>query len=239
MCGRAYETYTDEELELRYFNEKRKRNPLGSLKPNFNLAPTQLSPVVLFRDGELQLDLFRWGLVPFWAKDIKSAENYSLINAKSEEIAEKRSYKAAFEKRRCIVPLSGFFEWKKSEAGSKHPYAIRLKSESIMSVAGIWEHWESKETKVEVNSFSIITCSANSFMESIHNRMPVILAKEDEKVWLDPENHDLDALKNFLKPCPSEWLAGYEVSKLVNSPKNNTTEVLNPISNLNPSSRQT
>ena len=105
MCGRAYETYTEDELYVRYLNEKAKRNPLG-LKPNFNFSPTQLSPVVLVRDGETNISLFRWGLVPFWAKDVKSAAKYSLINARGEEIMEKRSYKTPFEKRRCIVPLS-------------------------------------------------------------------------------------------------------------------------------------
>lgn len=227
MCGRAYETYTEDELFVRYLNEKAKRDPLG-LKPNFNLSPTQLSPVILVRDGKTTISLFRWGLVPFWAKDIKSAAKYSLINARGEEILEKRSYKASFEKRRCIVPLSGFIEWKRHDAKTKTPFAIHLKDEPIMSVAGVWEHWESKETDEIVDSFSIITTAANSFMEAIHNRMPVILNRKQEEEWLDPANTDTTKLTKLLKPCPEKWLAAYEISKLVNSPKNNRKEVLEP-----------
>lgn len=228
MCGRAYETYTDEELEMRYLNKKPKRGLTLNIKPNYNLSPTQKSPIVLFRDHEVTIEHFRWGLVPFWAKDIASASKYSLINAKGEEITEKRSYKSAFEKRRCIVPLSGFVEWKREEK-SKRPFAIHLKGESIMSVAGVWEHWESKETGEKVNSFSIITTSANDFMEKIHDRMPVILSKKDEEAWLDPENNDVAKLKKLLKPCASSLLDAYEISTLINSPKNNFSDVLRPL----------
>ena len=228
MCGRAYETYTEDELYVRYLNEKAKRNPLG-LKPNFNFSPTQLSPVVLVRDGESNISLFRWGLVPFWAKDVKSAAKYSLINARGEEIMEKRSYKTPFEKRRCIVPLSGFIEWKRLDAKNKTPFAIHLKDEPIMSVAGVWEHWESKESGEVVDSFSIITTAANSFMESIHDRMPVILKRDQEAEWLDPSQSDTAKLLKMLKPCPENWLDAYEISKLVNSPRNNVKELLDPV----------
>lgn len=233
MCGRAYQTYTEEELQLRYLNEKSKRNPLG-IKPNFNFSPTQLSPVVRMVEGANQLSLFRWGLVPFWAKDLKSAAKYSLINAKSEEILEKRSYKTPFQKRRCIVPLSGFIEWKREGEGHKRPFAIHLKGQPILSVAGVWEHWESPENGEVVESFSILTTSANSFMEKIHDRMPVILGREQEAEWLDPKNNDdTDRLLELLKPCPSEWLDAYEISPMINSPKNNRPEVLEPLHDAN------
>ncbi|MBI3555689.1 MAG: SOS response-associated peptidase [Deltaproteobacteria bacterium] len=228
MCGRAYETYTDEELEARYLNEKAKRNPLG-LKPNYNMAPTQLSPIVLEQNGKRNISLFRWGLVPFWAKDVKSAAKYSLINAKGEEILEKRSYKDCFMKRRCIVPLSGFIEWKRETEKVKRPFAIHLKDEPIMSVAGVWEHWESKETEEIVDSFSIITTSANSFMNKIHNRMPVILSKKDEDAWLDPDNKKPESLLKLLVPCASKLLAAHEISTLINYPKNNRPEVLEAV----------
>ena len=230
MCGRAYETYTEEELLLRYLGEKRKRNPLGDFKPNFNMCPSQLSPVVLVRDGVTTIERMRWGLVPFWAKDVKSAAKYSLINARSEEIMEKRSYKQAFEKRRCIVPLSGFFEWKRSEEGPKVPFAIRFKDQSILSVAGVWEHCEDKKEGTELNSFSILTTGPNALMKRIHNRMPVILNQKDEAKWLDPDNHNTAALQKLLKPCEAKLLEAYEVSAAVNSPKNNRPEVLKPIS---------
>lgn len=229
MCGRAYETYTDDELYIRYLNEKAKRKPLGT-KPNYNLSPTQNSPVVLVRDGDKAISMFRWGLIPFWAKDIKSASKYSLINARGEEILEKRSYKDGFKKRRCIIPLSGFIEWKRVTEKNKTPFAIHLKDQPIMSVAGIWEHWKDPAGDAVVDSFSMITTSANTFMEKIHNRMPVILEEEDEQRWLDPENTDTDDLVKLLKPCPSKWLYAYEISSAINSPKNNRKELLEPVS---------
>ena len=229
MCGRAYETYSEEELLLRYLGEKRKRKPLGDFKPNFNMCPTQLSPIVLVRDNERTIERVRWGLVPFWAADLKSASKYSLINARSEEIMEKRTYKQAFEKRRCIVPLSGFFEWKRPEDGPKQPFVIRHKDQSIMSVAGVWERWEDKESDTEVHSFSILTTGPNALMKRIHNRMPVILEKKDEEKWLDPENHDTASLQKLLKACPANSLEAFEVSPMVNSPKNNFPEILNAV----------
>lgn len=186
------------------------------------------SPVVLIRDGNPVIESFRWGLVPFWAKDIKSASKYSLINAKSEEVEQKRSYKSVFENRRCIVPLSGFYEWMKTGT-KKRPVAIRMKDHEIMSVAGIWEHWRSKDSSQEVNSFSIMTTTANKTLKDIHERMPVILGRENEQKWLDSENKDTTKLKELLKPCPSEWLDTYEVSDAVNSVKNNGEELLKPV----------
>lgn len=231
MCGRAYHTYTEEELDVRMGWEKLKRKPLG-FKPNYNMSPTQSVPVILVRDDKQQLELFRWGLVPFWAKDVASAAKYSLINARSEEITEKRSYAQAFQKRRCLVPLSGFIEWIRPPEGSKapkRPFAIHLKDAEIMSVAGVWEHWESKETGDRVDSFSILTTEANSFMAKIHDRMPVILDKRDEKAWLDPSNQKTESLKKFLKPCATKWLDAFEVSTAINSPKNNSPKVLEPL----------
>ena len=202
MCGRAYSTYTEEELYLRYLN---KRPPsLPHFAANYNFCPTQLAPVVLVKDGVKAIELLRWGLIPSWAQSIQAASKYSLINARGEEIDQKRSYLAAFEKRRCIIPLSGFFEWKREDAKNKRPFAIHLKGQPIMSVAGVWEHWSSPETSEVGESFSIITTAANSFMEGIHNRMPVILAREDEDAWLSSEKESRQALKSFLRPCPSE-----------------------------------
>ncbi len=219
-----------EELELRYLNQRLRRAPSSDFAPNYNLTPTELSPVVHVRDGVNTIEFFRWGFVPFWAKDLKSAAKYSLINSKSEEIEKKRSYKEPFEKRRCIVPLSGFFEWKRT-GKTKRPFVIRLKDEPIMSVAGVWEKWRSKDTGEEISSFSIVTTGANEALSVFHDRMPVILGKNEEQKWLDPENHDLVGLKKLLRPCPPEWLTFYEVSPLVNSVKVNKKELLAPLKN--------
>ena len=226
MCGRTYKTYTDEELLYRYLNGKSLKLP--EMRPNYNMVPSQETLILRVADRERHFDDMRWGLVPFWANDVKSADRYSMINAKAEEIAEKRSFKGAFEKRRCIVPMTGFFEWKKLETGNKRPFCIHLKNEPIMSLAGIWEKWKSKDGTQEVLSFSIITTEANEVMREIHTRMPVILHQSNEAEWLDPENTNISELKNLLKPCPSEWMEMYPVSTLVNSPKNNKPEVLQP-----------
>lgn len=226
MCGRAYETFTEDELEMRYLNTQKVKIP--KFIPNYNICPTHLAPIVFETSIGRQINLFRWGLVPLWAKDVKSADKYSMINAKAEEIAQKKSYAKPFQRQRCIVPLSGFYEWLRPEQGAKKPYAIYLKDKSIMSVAGVWEHWQGQNDE-EVLSFSVITTEANSFMANIHNRMPVILEKKDEQLWLDPSFHDVEKLQKLLKPCDSELLAAHEVSTQVNSPRNNGAELLNPV----------
>ena len=221
MCGRKYSTYAEEELQIRYSS----RRPIKlNLLPNFNFAPTQQGPVVRSVEGELTIDMLRWGLVPAWAKDEK-AGGYSLINAKAEEITEKRTYKQAFEKRRCLVPVSGFIEWRAADTG-KRPFSIFLKDEPIMSLAGIWEHWE-RDGKL-IDSYSVITTAANEFMQAIHNRMPVILNRTAENLWLDPATN-LEALKSLIQPYQSDSMDAFEISRLVNSPKNNSPEVLAPV----------
>ena len=223
MCGRAYETYTEEELAFQYLNGQ--PPGLDWLRPNFNMAPTQNSPVVVVRDNEPVIERFRWGLVPYWAKSVKAAAKYSLINARGEEITEKRSYAKAFQRRRCVVPLSGFYEWKR-EGKSKRPFAIHLRDHPIMSVAGVWERWQPDGDAEPVHSFSILTTQANAFMADIHDRMPVILDGQDIEHWLDPEVQEPGHVLPLVRPCPAEWLTAYEVSTAVNSPKNNSPDVL-------------
>lgn len=222
MCGRAYSTVTQEELEFRYLNKK---IPDLELKPNYNLAPTQIAPIVYVKENERTVEMMRFGLIPAWAKDIKSASKYSLINARAEEIREKKSYAPAFKHRRCILPLSGFYEWH-NENGKKRPFAIQMKEQTIISVAAVYEHWTDKLKGEIIPSFAIITCAANSIMSKIHDRMPVILNQSDEEFWLDPKNQDVDALAKLLVPYPGNNLNCYEVSLAVNSPKNNFKELL-------------
>jgi len=229
MCGRAYFTYTDAELEARYLTQKQHRHPLGELKPIYNLCPTEQAPVILVKNGHRTIELLRWGLVPAWAKSIQEASKYNLINARGEEIAVKQSFKEAFRQRRCLVPLSGFYEWHRIDPKTKTPFSISLTDGNIMSAAGIWESWHSRETGEIVESFSIITIGSNSFMSKIHDRMPVIINPSDEDDWLNPEIKDIKTLQNFLRPCPSEWLKAYEVSTKVNSPKNKDIDLLQPV----------
>lgn len=220
MCGRAYETYTADELYFQYLN-KRPLN-LKPFKPNYNMSPTQQSPVLRLIDGTRQFDEMRWQLVPRWEKEFKT--KISTINAKSETVFESRLYMGLIVRQRCIIPLSGFFEWKK-EGSAKRPFKIYLNDGAIMSVAAVWDTWHSGSPD-EGRSFSILTTSANEFMSGIHDRMPVILGAEELQDWLDPEIHEQDALQKMMKPCPSAWLTSSEVSTLVNSPRNNTAEVL-------------
>jgi putative SOS response-associated peptidase YedK len=171
-----------------------------------------------------QVSFFKWGLIPFWAKDEKIGNK--LINAKSETILEKPSFKNSFKRKRCLVLSDGFFEWKKINAKEKIPYRIFLEEEPLFAMAGIWDTWKNPEGN-QVYSFSILTTSANKLMENIHNRMPVILDREGEKQWLADRNPD-ELLKLF-EPFPADKMTAYPISKLVNSPVNDKPEILEPV----------
>jgi putative SOS response-associated peptidase YedK len=222
MCGRAYETYTDEELHFQYLSKR----PLIRLQftPIYNLCPTQDSPVLLLNNGAREFEVMRWQLIP--ATEPAFTTKLSTINARSETVFASRLYGDVVVRQRCIVPLSGFYEWKK-EGQRRRPFKIHLQNNAIMSVAGIWETWR-PGTPHQRRSFSIMTTAANSLMSEIHDRMPVILDRKDEDTWLDPEVHEQGELQRLLKPCPNDWLVAAEISSLVNSPKNNTPEILQP-----------
>jgi len=204
MCGRAYETYTADELYFQYLN--RKPLKIQPFRPNHNMRPTQNSPVLRMIDEERQFDEMRWQLVPRWEPEFKT--KLTTINARSETVFESRLFKSLIVRQRCIVPLSGFYEWK-TEGTKKRPYEIHLKDGRIMSVAAIWDTWHSG-TADERRSFSILTTSANDFMREIHERMPVILGAADLDQWLNPEIHEHEALLKLMQPCPSGWLAASE-----------------------------
>jgi len=223
MCGRAYETYTADELYFQYLNKRPVK--LQAIAPNYNLCPTQISPVLRMVEGERRFDEMHWQLIPRWEPAFKT--KLSTINAKSETVFESRLYRGLVTRQRCIVPLSGFFEWKKDGA-KKRPFKIYLQDRAVMSVAGVWDTWHAGGPD-ERRSFTIMTTAANEFMRAIHDRMPVILGSKNIDDWLDPEIHETEALQKLLQPCPSEWLASAEVSTLVNSPANNRPEVLQDI----------
>jgi putative SOS response-associated peptidase YedK len=220
VCGRAYQTYSDEELSFRYLSKKPEIS-LG-FSPIYNLCPTQNSPVLRVLSGERQLEWMRWQLVP--STEPTFTTTLSTINARSEGIFQSRLYRDLIYRKRCIVPLSGFFEWKRAD-NVKRPFKIFLRDEAIMSIAGIWDTWRPGSSQ-QRDSFSIVTTSANEFMAGIHDRMPVILDRSAEAAWLDPELRDRDALQELFKPCPSSWLDAVEVSTLVNSTRNNSPDVL-------------
>jgi putative SOS response-associated peptidase YedK len=216
MCGRYSFAVVDELIEQRFGIRVR----TAIYKARYNCAPGQPLAVIP-NNNPHELCMFHWGLIPFWAKE--KSVGYKLINAKSETITEKPSYKNAFRSRRCLVPADSFFEWKKD--AEKTPYRILMKNEEAFAMAGIWDQWTSPEGE-NIHSFSILTTSSNELMSGIHDRMPVILNKADEQHWLSPLSDD--ELLSFLKPYPSEKMKTYKISKLVNSPKNDTVEIFNP-----------
>ena len=221
MCGRSSLTKTEKELEIRFnatfYSENLERyNPL----PNFNVAPSHMHPVITNQDPT-HFQPFRWGLIPFWAKDHKIG--YKMINARKETVLEKTAFKKAIEKRRCIVPFDGFYEWKKVDGG-KQPYRITLKDGGLFSVAGIWEKWKDPKGEI-VYSFSLLTQEPNKLMANIHDRMPAILLPDQEKIWLDNELPAKDVLQMII-PYPDDELVAYPVSKAVGNVRNNDASLL-------------
>lgn len=210
MCGRSSLTKTEKELEERfnatfYSDELERYNPL----PNFNVAPTHVMPVLKNTDPQ-HFKPLRWGLIPFWAKDFRIG--YKMINARIETVMDKPAFKHALQKRRCIVPFDGFYEWKKI-GKEKQPYRIVTTNTEIFTIAGLWETWKSPDGEI-IESFTLITQPPNKLMETIHDRMPALLLPEEERHWLDPELSPKEAL-SLIKPYPEEYMRAYKVSKRV------------------------
>jgi len=218
MCGRYTIIAKAEEIEKRF-----DVNVPETYTPTYNAAPTQILPVITNHrpDG---LSFFKWGLIPGWAKDPSIGSK--LINARSETLAEKASFKNALKSRRCLVISDGFYEWKRSTKKSKIPYRILLKSKELFAFAGLWEEYVDEEQN-PVHSFTIITTEANKAISSIHDRMPVILDRESEKQWLSPEKGTAEQIE-LLKPLAEEKIATYTISQLVNNVANNDPQLIIP-----------
>ena len=191
------------------------------------MAPTDPLPVVRYdaKDRQRSLDVMRWGLVPYWAKDIKVG--FANINAKAEGIETKPVFHKAFERRRCLVPVDNFYEWQKTASG-KQPYAIGLKGGGLMALAGVWETWHSPAGE-RVRSFAIVTTEPNELCAELHNRMPVILAPDTWPAWLGEEPADEQRLKSLLAPYPSAGLTCWPVSARVGNVKNNDPSLIEPV----------
>ncbi|WKA60513.1 SOS response-associated peptidase [Planococcus shenhongbingii] len=224
MCGR-YSLYADYSAILERFDIDEVTFGEEEYSESYNIAPSQQVVAVVNDGTKNRLGFLKWGLVPPWAKDEKIG--YKMINARAETAAEKPSFRNAFKKKRCLVVADSFYEWKRTDDG-KTPMRIKLKSGEPFAFAALWESWKSPEGKT-VNTCSILTTKANELMGSIHDRMPVILSKEAEKVWLDPKVQDEEVLGNLLKPFDSAQLEAYEVSDAVNSPKNNGPELIRKV----------
>ena len=181
------------------------------LVPRYNIAPSQPISAVVAPQGVRTLTHFYWGLVPSWAKDMSMATR--LINARAETAADKPSFRNALRRRRCLVPMSGFYEWAK-EGGRKQPYYIYLQEQSVLAVAGLWEVWESAEGDT-LQSCTLLTTAANEFMAPLHDRMPVIIPPAEASVWLDPTTA-APVVQSLLRPYPSALMAARPVSSYVN-----------------------
>jgi len=217
MCGRYVVNWSKSLFESTF-------NVEAPLFESYNLAPTQYAPILYTSaSGTRESMHSKWGLLPSWVKDPK-AFKASMFNARAEGLTEKASFKKPFKKTRCIVPASGFFEWKKTE-NSKVSYYIKAKDDTLLAFAGLYEHWQ-KEGEI-IKSHTIITTAPNAFMQSLHNRMPVILSKEQFDLWLDPTNEDTDILELLLKPFEGE-LAAYSVAKRVGNVRENDKKLIEP-----------
>ncbi|MGW8311964.1 MAG: SOS response-associated peptidase [Desulfuromonadales bacterium] len=221
MCGRFVLENTPEQIMKVY-----RLSSLPDLSPRYNVAPGQQIAVVRQQNGgDRELAFLQWGLIPAWAKD--PTTGYKMINARSETVHEKPSFKQALYARRCIIPVSGFYEWEKS-GRHRIPHYIHLRGGDVMSLAGLWERWKSPEG-VELQTCTILTTSANSLIKKLHDRMPVILHREEFRLWL---NKDIDDVKQFAElfhPYPSDQLAEYVVAREVNSPGNDSPRLIAPV----------
>jgi putative SOS response-associated peptidase YedK len=190
--------------------------------PRYNLAPTQEAPVALIREpgAPRTLESLRWGLIPYWAKEASIGNR--MINARAESVADKPAYRYSFKKKRCLVPTDGFYEWKK-EGKAKQPYLIRRHDHQPFAFAGLWSSWRNPEGGL-LETFTILTTDANGDIRGLHDRMPVVVGREDFGLWLDPKVDDAERLQAVLKPAPEGELELVRVSRNVNSPAHDAAD---------------
>ena len=201
MCGRYDLSETPQRLKIHF--------GLQALPPDFentDVRPTDEAPVVRIAEGRRLAVPCRWGLIPSWSKDEKIAQH--TFNARAETVAEKPTFRMAFMRHRCVVPVSAFFEWQ-SVAGEAKKRKLRIASvdNHPLALAGLWDRWHNPQTKEARDTFTIITTAANQIMAPIHDRMPVILGECDWDAWLDPDMTNPQLLQSMLRPCPDNWLA--------------------------------
>jgi putative SOS response-associated peptidase YedK len=229
MCGRYTLARGEEIIEI--VPNVTIKEDLRDLVGRWNIAPSQDILVVANRLDDdahtLAAEPMRWGLVPSWAKD--PAIGNKMINARAETLAHKPAFRKALERRRCIIPADGFYEWRKSPPGgkavAKTPLYIRMKDGHPFAFAGLWETWRDEKGEI-LKSCTIITTGPNELMSTIHDRMPVILPREAVLDWLDPAPRDPEQMAAWLKPYPADEMEAYPVSRNVNSPKNEGRDLI-------------
>ncbi len=235
VCGRFVSSSSPDRIAA-YFDAETDVETLGE---NYNVAPTNdIYGVVQGADGQSEVQVFHWGLVPIWAKERKIGQR--MINARSETLAQKAAFKGVFKKHRCIIPMDGFYEWAPGVDGGpvtkqgkpvKRPHFIHRADGEPLAVAGLWSAWRDKSEGADspwLHSATIITTSANDTMSTIHDRMPVILPKSMWNIWLDRENENIDMLGALLVPAPEKLLMMHEVSTDVNNVRNKGEQLVAP-----------
>lgn len=213
-----------------YFQVDKVRESAKSAEESFNVAPTNEVLAVAEHKDVRVLGVFRWGLVPYWAKDPSIGNR--MINARAESLQKSNAYKKAFERRRCLITADGFYEWEKLPSGKKRPFFIRRPTGEPIAFAGLWERWRDPSVEDEdaddafLRTCVIVTTDANSTLQRVHDRMPVVLLPEAWEMWLDPDNHDIEALQKLLVPAPDDYLEIYPVSTEVNNVRNNGPQLI-------------
>ncbi|WP_423802287.1 SOS response-associated peptidase [Neobacillus sp. SAB-20_R2A] len=224
MCGRFTLTATIDQIldrfDIQAFLDEE------NYLPSFNIAPSQLVLAIINDGTSNRMGFLKWGLIPPWAKDMSIG--HKMINARAETLTEKPSFQMPFRKKRCLIIADSFYEWKRNDDKTKTPMRIKLKDDNLFAMAGLWDKWKSPEGQ-SVFSCSVITTAPNELMKDIHDRMPVILKPEDEHKWLDPSITDTNFLNQFLVSFNKDQMEAYEVSSLVNSPKNNSMDLIQKI----------
>jgi putative SOS response-associated peptidase YedK len=220
MCGRFVLTANPEAVQSEFNLASVPQN----MAPRYNIAPMQPVPVITNHHPQ-ELTYYKWGLVPSWSKD--PAMGNRMINARSEGAAEKPAFRSALRRRRCIIPADGFYEWK-TEGKEKTPMFIHMKGRPVFALAGLWEVWHSPEGD-ELRTCTILTTEANTFMKQFHDRMPVLLHRDDYALWLTDDELLGDVLQPLLKPYDGDNLTAYAVSKMVNRPGVDVPECVAPV----------
>jgi len=229
MCGRFTLHHSTKEIAERFAVQK----TLFDVQPRYNIAPGQPIPVVTLQNGNgRQLDGFKWGLVPFWANDPSIGNK--MINARVETLATKPSFKNALTRRRCLIPADGFYEWKQDSAATsklRQPMHIHLRDRELFAFAGLWEEWKPKDQPdaKPLRTCTIITTTPNQLLATMHHRMAVILRREDEAAWLDPNLQEADELLSMLQPYPHEAMDAYPISTKINSPAFDAPDCIAPL----------
>ena len=213
MCGRFTNRFTWSELVRLYRLTESVTPPQSNFPARYNVAPTQIAPVVRLKNDAREIALLKWGLVPSWSKDATGGAK--MINCRSETITEKPAFRDAFQRHRCLVVADGFYEWQKIGAKDTQPWFITLKNNGPFAFAGLWEKWRPRDGGDSLETFTIITVAPNELCAPLHDRMPAILAPEDWAKWLGEEAQTPDEPRELLKPFPSERMECWPVGKRV------------------------